>query len=178
MKVAYTLIEQLYTGAQRVICAASYHKPPPTLIKETLAKLSMTPAQLEEVKRSAARASALSALTRAKAWIADLDPEDIGNGYPSQKEDGLDFDNDALKALTKEMHPLASRLAEKTDLSFHQSIYDADNRRIDASVYEDQNLIPLIRKHTYAPDVEPPDFISDEAVFRALSGIDWATIDF
>ena len=178
LKAAYTLIEQLYTGAQRVICTASYNKPPPTLIKDTLAKLSMTPAQLEEVKRSAARAGALSALTRAKAWIADLDPEDIGNGYPSQKEDGSEFDNEALKALTKEMRPLASKLAEETDLSFHRSIYDADNRRIDASVYEAQNLIPPIRKHTYAPDVEPSDLISDEAVFRALSGIDWATIDF
>ena len=101
LKAAYTLIEQLYTGAQRVICAASYNKPPPTLIKDTLARLSMTPAQLEEVKKSAARAGALSALTRAKAWIADLDPEDIGNGYPSQKEDGSEFDNAALKALTK-----------------------------------------------------------------------------
>ena len=138
----------------------------------------MTPAQLEELKKSAARAGALTALTRAKAWISDLDPEDIGNGYPSQKEDGSDFDNDALRALTKEMHPLASKLAEETDLSFHRSIYDADNKRIDASVYEVQNLIPPIRKHTYAPDVEPSTLISDEAVFRALTGIDWATIDF
>ena len=77
LKAAYTLIEQLYTGAQRVICTASYNKPLPTLIKDTLDKLSMTPAQLEEMKRSAARVGALSALTRAKAWIADLDPEDI-----------------------------------------------------------------------------------------------------
>ena len=83
LKDAYTLIEHLYTGAQRVIYTASYNKPPPTLIKDTLAKLSMTPAQLEEMKRSAARVSALSALTRAKAWISDLDLEDIGNGYPS-----------------------------------------------------------------------------------------------
>ena len=138
----------------------------------------MTPAQLEEVKRSAARAGALSALTRAKVWIADLDPEDIGNGYPSQKEDGSEFDNEALKALTKEMRPLASRLAEETDLSFHRSIYDADNRRIDAMVYEAQNLILPICKHTYAPDVEPSNLISDEVVFQALTGIDWATIDF
>ena len=27
-------------------------------------------------------------------------------------------------------------------------------------------------------DVEPSDLISDEVVFRALCGIDWATIDF
>ena len=124
------------------------------------------------MKRSAARAGALSALTRAKAWIADLDPEDIGNGYPSQKEDGPEFDNDALRALTKEMRPLASKLAEETDLSFHRSIYDAENKWIDASVYEAQNLIPPIRKHTYAPDVESSDLISDEAIFRALFGID------
>ena len=31
---------------------------------------------------------------------------------------------------------------------------------------------------TYAPDVEPSDLISDETIFRALSVIDWATIDF
>ena len=68
-------------------------------------------------------------------------------------------------------------LAE-TYLSFHRLIYDADNKRIDASVYEVQNLIPPIRKHIYALDVEPSTLISDEAVFRALTGIDWATIDF
>ena len=43
---------------------------------------------------------------------------------------------------------------------------------------EAQNLIPPIRKHTYAPDIEPSTLISDEAVFQALTGIDWATIDF
>ena len=80
LKAAYTLIEQLYTGAQRVICAASYNEPPPTLNKDTLAKISVTPAKLEEMKRSAARVGAFSALTRAKAWIADLDPVNIGNG--------------------------------------------------------------------------------------------------
>ena len=40
-----------------------------------------------------------------------------------------------------------------------------------------QNLIPPIRKHTYAPDVEPSNLISNEAIFQALTGIDWATID-
>ena len=84
LKEAYTLIEQLYTGPQRVICAASCNKPAPTLIKDTLARLSMTPAQIEELKRSAARAGALLALTRAKSWIADLDPVDIAKGYPDE----------------------------------------------------------------------------------------------
>ena len=68
----------------------------------------MTPAQIEEVKRSAARAGALLALTRAESWIADLDPVDIAKGYPDEQENGSAFDNGALKALTKEMRPVAS----------------------------------------------------------------------
>nr|XP_040245586.1 uncharacterized protein LOC120964762 [Aegilops tauschii subsp. strangulata] len=77
LKAAYTLIEQLYTGAQRIICAASRNKPPPTLIQETLERLSMLPARVEELKWSVARAGALTALTQAKAWVPDLDPEDV-----------------------------------------------------------------------------------------------------
>ncbi|KAM3312594.1 hypothetical protein ACQJBY_032458 [Aegilops geniculata] len=138
----------------------------------------MMPARFEELKKSATRAGALTTLTRAKAWISDLDLEDIGNGYPSQKEDGSDFDNDDLRALTREMRPLASKLAEDADLSYYQSIYDANNKRVNAPTYDVQNLIPPIRKHTYAPDVEPSTLISDEAIFQALTGIDWATIDF
>ena len=48
-----------------------------------MAKLSITPAQIEELKRSAAQAGTLLALTRAKAWIADLDPADIAKGFPN-----------------------------------------------------------------------------------------------
>ena len=81
LKAAYTLIEQLYTGVQWIICTASHNKLPPTLIKEKLEKLSMLPARFEELKRSAARVGALTALTRAKARVPDLDPVDVGKGY-------------------------------------------------------------------------------------------------
>ena len=121
LKEAYTLIEQLYTGAQRVISAVSYNKLAPTLIKDTLIRLSMTPAQIEEVKRSATRAGALLALTRAKAWISDLDPIDIAKGFPDEQADGSAFDNDTLKALTKEMRPSSSQLAAEANLTVHRS---------------------------------------------------------
>ena len=124
------------------------------------------------MKRSAARAGALLALTQAKAWIADLDPVDIAKGYPGEQENGAKFDNEALKALTKEMHPLASQLAEEANLTVHRSFYDANNQRIDTAVKEVQNLIPPICKHTYAPDVDPSELISEEAVFQALTRID------
>jgi hypothetical protein len=96
----------------------------------------------------------------------------VGNGYPSIKEDGSDFNNDDLRALTREMRPLASKLAEETDLSHYQSIYDANNKSVNVPNYDAPNLIPPIRKHTYAPDVDPSTLISDEAVFKALTGID------
>ena len=178
LKAVYTLVEQLYTGAQRAICTASNNHPPPSLIKETLEKLSMMPARIVELKKSAARSGALTALARAKAWISDLDPEDVGNGYPSQKEDGSEFNNDDLRAITREMRPLASKLAEDTNLSIYQNVYDASGKRISAPTYDVESLIPPIRKHTYAPDVEPSDLIHDEAIFQALTGIDWTTIDF
>ena len=66
LKAAYTLIEQLYTGAQRIICTASHNKPTPNLVKDTFERLSMLPALVKELKRSAPRAGALTALTRAK----------------------------------------------------------------------------------------------------------------
>ena len=118
------------------------------------------------------------ALTRAKAWIADLDPVDIAKGFPSEQENGEEFDNEALKNVTREMRPLASQLAEEANLTVHRSFYDANNKQIETAMPEVQNLIPPIRKHTYAPEVDPTELISEEAVFQALSRIDWTTADF
>ena len=60
----------------------------------------------------------------------------------------------------------------------HRSFYDANNRWVEAVIPEVQNLIPQIRKHTYAPDVDPAELISEEAVFQALTSIDWTIVDF
>ena len=76
------------------------------------------------------------------------------------------------------MRPLASQLAEEANLTVHRSFYDANNQWIDTAVKEVQNLIPPIRKHTYAPDVDPAELISEEVVFEALTWIDWTTVDF
>ena len=138
----------------------------------------MMPAWLDKLKRSAARSGVLTALIRAKAWIPDLDSSDICSGYPGIKEDGSEFNHDDLRRLTREMCPLASKLAEETDLSHYQPVYDSDHKRLPAPTHDVEDLILPIRKHTYAPDVDPSNLISDEAVFQALTGIDWATIDF
>ena len=99
----------------------------------------MLPARFEELKRSAARAGALTALTRAKAWVPDLDPVDVAKGYPSLKEDGSEFGNDDLRAINREVRPLAFQLDEEADLSHYQASYDVHNKRVAAPPQEVQN---------------------------------------
>ena len=105
----------------------------------------MLPARGEELKRSAARAGALTALTRAKAWVPDLDPVDVSKGYPSLREDGSDFANDDLRAITREVRPLDCQLAEELDLSHYQANYDVNKKRVTAPTPDAQKLIPPIR---------------------------------
>ena len=60
LKVVYTLTEQLYTGAQQIISTASHNNPVPTLIQDTLKRLSMLPARFEELKKNLLLEPALS----------------------------------------------------------------------------------------------------------------------
>ena len=41
-----------------------------------------------------------------------------------------------------------------------------------------KDLIPLIRKDNFAPEVDPSELIDDEAEFQALNGIDWTAASF
>ena len=144
LKVVYTLVEQLYTGAQRTIAATMHKKAPSTLIQNTLKQLSVLPKRIEDLKRGAARAGALTALSRAKAWQADLDPEDLANGCPSVKEDGSNFSAEDFAEIARAMRPLESKLADETSLSIYQAAYDADNKKIGAPVHQPTDLIPPI----------------------------------
>ena len=44
--------------------------------------------------------------------------------------------------------------------------------------YEVMDLIPPIRKHTFAPEIDPSNLIDDEAEFYALRGFDWSKPNF
>ena len=92
LKAIYTLVEQLYSGAQQALAAISPANQGPNRLSDVLKKLSILPARFQEVKRSCARAGALTALSRSKAWVPDLDPADVARGYPNMKEDGSLFE--------------------------------------------------------------------------------------
>ena len=98
LKAVYTLVEQLYIGAQRALAAISLANQGPNWLSDVLKKLSILPTRFQEVKRSCARAGALTALSRSKAWVPDLGLADIAIGYPTVKEDGSPFDQDDFVA--------------------------------------------------------------------------------
>ena len=76
------------------------------------------------------------------------------------------------------MQPIASKLAEDTDLSHFQPAYDPEGKRQPVEIHEVEELVPPIRKHTFAPDINHSILIHEEAVFQALTGVDWSTVDF
>ena len=77
------------------------------MIQDTLKKLSVLPARVEELKKFAARTGAINALIRAKAWVPDFDSIEAAQGYPSLKEDGSEFGEADLRAINREVRPLA-----------------------------------------------------------------------
>ena len=78
----------------------------------------------------------------------------------------------------QQIRPVATLIADEADLTRYQPGYDVENRRIPTPHYKVTSLIPPIRKHTFAPEVDPSSLIDDEAGFQALSGIDWLSSTF
>ena len=77
LKAVYTLVEQLYNGAQRTLATISPTNQAPTLLIDVLKRLSVLRAKIDEMKRSSARAGAVTALSRAKVWVPELDPSEV-----------------------------------------------------------------------------------------------------
>ena len=102
----------------------------------------MLPQRVEELKLSAARAGAITALSRAKAWQAELDPEELASGFPRLKEDGSPFEAIDFTNCVKQMRHLARQLAEETNLSKYHAAYTKENSRMPAAIHETTNLIP------------------------------------
>jgi hypothetical protein len=178
LKAVYTLVEQLYTGSQRALAVVALSNDVPHLLADMLKRLAVLPQRVQELRRASARAGAIAALSRAKAWLPELDPADIALGYPSLKEDGTLFDEKDFTACVKEIRPVATLIGNDTDLTKYQPGYDSQNQRLPTPHYDAVSLIPPIRKHTFAPEVDPAGLIDDEAEFEALSGIDWSSSTF
>ena len=171
-------MEQLYTGAQRALAAISPANQGPNRLSDVLKKLSILPARFQEVKRSCARAGALTALSRSKAWVPDLDPVDVARGYPTVKEDRSLFEQDDFIACVRGVRPQATILGDETNIDKYQPGFDLENKKMATPSYKVTDLIPPVRQHTFAPEIDPAGLIDDEAEFIALNGFDWSNPSF
>ena len=123
----------------------------------------MLPQRIQDLRHASARAGAVAALSREKAWVPELDLADLTLGYPSLKEDGSVFDDQDFTACVKVVRPLATLIGNATDLTKYSPGYDSENRRIPNISYNQVILIPPTRKHSFAPEVDPAGLIDDEA---------------
>ena len=87
-----------------MLSATTHKKQPPSLIKETLEKLLVLPQRIEDLKRAATRAGAMTALSQAKAWQAKLDPEEIATRCPKFKDDGSAIKEQDFNKCVRVMH--------------------------------------------------------------------------
>ena len=175
LKAVYTLVEQLYTGTHHALATISPSNQTPALLVDVLRKLYVLPQRIGEMKRSCARAGAVTTLSRAKAWLPELYPSELSTGCPSLKEEDTLL---TRRTCVKEICPLASLIANETDLSQYQLAYGLENQKMPTPSYKVQDLITPICKHTFAPEVNQEELIDDKAEFQALSGIDWSSPAF
>ena len=68
---------------------------------------------------------------------------------------------------------MASQLVEELDLKKYQPAYNEENVRVTPPSYTPIDLTPARRKHIFAPDVDPSFIMKEDAVFQALTTIDW-----
>jgi hypothetical protein len=59
------------------------------------------------------------------------------------------------------------------DLKRYQPAYNEENVRVTPPSYTPIDLTPARRKHIFAPDVDPSIIMKEDAVFQALTTIDW-----
>ena len=135
-------------------------------IRDVLKILSTIPKQIEKMKKSAARAGAMT-------YVPDVDALEIIGGFPEFKDDGTPFSAAYYARYAKETRVLASQLVEGLDLKKYQTTYDESNMRVQPPSFEPFDLNPQHHKHTFAPDVDPTPIMHDDAIFQALTSIDW-----
>lgn len=146
-------------------------------MKAMLDHLSTVPSQIDKQRLSAARAGAILALGRAKAWQSELDPEEIATGCPEFKDDQSPFEEKDFNRCVREMRHVACKLVVELNLNNYTAAYDSNNQKIKPLAHNVFSLIPPRRKHIFAPKVDPSVILNDEATFEALTGIDWTTAD-
>ena len=91
LQAVYKLIEQLYVGGVNCLKATRNVPGPPRNIIDMLNELSTVPEWIKELKMSACRRGAMSALALAKAYHPEMDPALLAGGFLEFNADDTPF---------------------------------------------------------------------------------------
>ena len=72
------------------------------------------------------------------------------------------------------VRPQATILGDETNIDKYQPGFDLENKKMATPSYKVTDLIPPVRQHTFAPEVDPAGLIDEEAEFIAVIGFDWS----
>ena len=110
--------------------------------------------------------------------MTDLDPTDVAKGYPTVNEDGTLFEQDDFIACVRGVRPQATILGDETNIDKYQPGFDLENKKMATPSFKVTDLIPQVRQHTFALEVDPAGLIDEEAEFIAVNGFDWSKLSF
>ena len=136
----YTFLEQLYAGSLFTIMSVMRHKEPPKYIRDVFNQLSTVPKYIEELKKSAARSASMLSLSRAKAYVPDMDLSELAGGFPEFKTDGSESTSADYSSCLKETRVVASQIVEEVELKRYQAAYAEDNQRVTPPIFEPIDL--------------------------------------
>jgi hypothetical protein len=173
LKAVYKFLVQLYVGGAYCIMAIKNTKAPPHYIMEMLKELSTVPQWIQELKQSASRQGAMYALTRAKAYLPEIEPALLADSFPEFNADGSEFTNEDYVRCMKETRVAATNIAVGLDLEKFQAGYSEDGKRMSMPDPKPVELNPPRRKQNFAPDVNPSTVMKTDSVFEAVRSIQW-----
>jgi hypothetical protein len=172
LKAVYKFLEQLYVGGARCIMAVKNTKAPPHHIMEMIKEFSTVPEWIRELKRSACKQGAMSALTLAKAYHPEMQPALLADGFPELNADDSEFTEEDYLRCVRATRSAATKIADELDLSKFQVGYSEDGKRGSIQQPQPVELKPP-RKQAFASDINTLDVLNKEMVFEALSAIQW-----
>lgn len=176
LKALYKFLEQLYVGGSYCVIAMKNTKARPRFIKDMLKELSMVPEWIKELKKSACRQGALTALARAKAYFPELVPAQIVSGFPEFNVDGTPFEQKDFLHCIKENRVAATQLAEEAELKKFQATYTEAGKCVGPPTPQPFEL-NLPSKQVFAPGINSSTVMQKESVSEALDGIQWLAED-
>lgn len=129
-------------GGVHCLMAAKNVPGPPCKIMEMINDFSTIPEWIRELKLSACRKGAMSALALAKAYHPELDPALLADGFPELNVDDTKFTKEDFLRYVKVTRPAATKIVDDLDLTKFEVGFNEDGGRMSMPQPRPVELIP------------------------------------